>query len=60
MCRVSASCDYNKMTAKNLAVIFAPTIMRSPNENDELQEIPAQQKIVEILIKHTHTIFEKA
>ena len=53
--------ELNKMTAKNLAVVFAPTIMRSPNESDkalEIEELPAQQKIIEILIKHNDLIFE--
>ena len=61
--RVCLHSEINKMTAKNLAVVFAPTIMRSPNESDkmlEIQELPAQQRIVEMLIKHTDLIFENA
>ena len=56
--RVNAHSESNKMTASNLAVVFAPTIMRSPHESDEIQDLPSQRKIIEILIKHTPEIFE--
>ena len=42
------------MTAYNLAVVFAPTLMRSPSEDLSLiKDLPLQRHFVELLIlKH--------
>lgn len=50
----------NKMDAKNLSVIFAPTIMRSPYSAGVMavQKLPQQRKAVEILITKCHELFK--
>ena len=43
----------NKMTAKNLAVVFAPTLIRSPNQADQftdMKRLPEHKDIVEMMI----------
>ena len=57
--RVADFCDVNKMKSSNLAVVFAPTIMRSPNVEDLLlKDIPLQKKIVEFMIDNYSLLFE--
>ena len=50
----------NKMDSKNLSVIFAPTIMRSPYSAGVMavQKLPQQRKAVEILITKCHELFK--
>lgn len=50
----------NKMDAKNLSVIFAPTIMRSPYSAGVMavQKLPQQRKAVEMLITKCHELFK--
>ena len=41
------------MTAKNLAVVFAPTLIRSPNQADQftdMKRLPEHKDIVEMMI----------
>ncbi len=57
--RVADFSDVNKMKSSNLAVVFAPTIMRSPNvENLLLKDIPLQKKLVEFMIDNYSLLFE--
>ena len=53
--RVDEMSSVNKMTAYNLSVVFAPTLMRSPSEDMSLvKDIPLQRHFVEMLIlKHS-------
>jgi len=46
------------MTYKNLAVVFAPTLLRSPQQNGlmEVKRLPGQREAVELLIKHYDTL----
>ena len=49
------------MDAKNLAVIFTPTVMRSPYNNTGImavQKLPEQKKAMDLLIQHYHTLFQ--
>lgn len=51
----------NKMDAKNLSVVFAPTLMRSPDNTADLsavQKLPQQRKAVEMLITNCHKLFQ--
>jgi len=49
--------DTNRMTADNLAVVFAPTLMRSNNEMFAFADLSQQRKLVEFLIINYHEIF---
>ncbi len=49
------------MTALNLAVVFAPTLMRSPSEVEDhslLKDLPLQKTFVEYLISYHDTLFK--
>ncbi|XP_065882787.1 N-chimaerin-like isoform X2 [Dysidea avara] len=55
--RVAEQHDTNRMTADNLAVIFAPTLMRSENDMFAFADLSQQRKLVEFLIINYHDIF---
>ena len=45
------------MSEKNLAVVFAPTVMRSPSVDvNSFKLIPKQQLLMETLIKHVDLV----
>ncbi len=46
------------MTARNLAVVFAPTVMRSPEENIIVQDLPLQRTFLEYLINYHQILFK--
>lgn len=45
------------MTPKNLAVVFAPTIMRDHNIEREMTDMHAKNNAVQFIIENTHNIF---
>jgi N-acetyl-gamma-glutamylphosphate reductase len=52
----------NKMTARNLAVVFAPTLIRSPNQTiadqfTDMKRLPEHREIVELLISNKKYFF---
>ena len=50
----------NKMTARNIAVVFAPTLIRSPNTSDnftDMKRLPEHREIVELLILNKKYFF---
>jgi hypothetical protein len=48
----------SKMNARNLSVVFAPTLMRSPDENTSLiRDLPLQRDFIEYIILHNHILF---
>ena len=51
--------EINKMTATNLAIIFAPSFMKSKTESplDLMNNIPTYQRIVEFLINNSEALF---
>ena len=56
-CSVSSNSSLNKMSVKNLAVVFAPTVMRSPSVDvNSFKLIPKQQLLMETLIKYVDSI----
>ncbi|XP_013929885.1 PREDICTED: rho GTPase-activating protein 29 isoform X3 [Thamnophis sirtalis] len=63
LCRVSEQSEENKMSARNLGIIFGPTLIR-PRETDatlslsSLVDYPYQARIIELLITHYEKIFD--
>lgn len=56
--RVDEKSSINKMTAYNLSVVFAPTLMRSPSEDLSLvKDITLQRHFVEMLILKHNVLF---
>ncbi|CAG9817323.1 unnamed protein product, partial [Phaedon cochleariae] len=57
--RVSDNCQVNKMEAKNLAIVFGPTIVRPEGETMEsmVSHMTNQCKIVETLVTHADWFF---
>ncbi|XP_028283061.1 rho GTPase-activating protein 29-like isoform X2 [Parambassis ranga] len=61
--RVTEQAEENKMTASNLGIIFGPTLVK-PRQTDaevslsSLVDYPYQALMVELLVRHFHTVFE--
>lgn len=58
--RVQQLKSSNKMDSKNLALVFTPSLMRSPYNNTgmmAMQKLPEQKKAVDLLIQHFHSLF---
>jgi hypothetical protein len=45
------------MTPRNLAVVFAPTIMRDTNIEREMTDMHAKNLAVQYIIENSHSIF---
>ena len=57
--RVDSHSSENKMSARNLAVVFAPTLMRAPSEDKILvQDLPIQKYFVECMILKHNVLFQ--
>ena len=56
--------EVNKMTSHNLAIVFAPTILKAPEDSGDfdprllLMDMKFQQMVVDLLIKHHTEIFD--
>lgn len=52
--KVAEHGEHNRMDARNLAIVFGPTIVRTAEENVTImvQDMKNQCKIVELLISH--------
>uniref|UniRef100_A0A3B3Z7M3 Uncharacterized protein n=1 Tax=Periophthalmus magnuspinnatus TaxID=409849 RepID=A0A3B3Z7M3_9GOBI len=57
--RVTQNEKFNLMNAENLAIVFGPTLMRSPNQDamTALNDIRYQRQVVEVLIKNEDLLF---
>ncbi|XP_030379307.1 rho GTPase-activating protein 21 isoform X2 [Scaptodrosophila lebanonensis] len=60
LCRVSDNCEVNRMEPKNLAIIFGPSIIRTPNDTLEtaVKDMKHQCRIVELLVTQYDYFFE--
>jgi hypothetical protein len=47
------------MSPKNLAVVFAPTIMRGEEIEREMSDMHAKNNAVQFIIENSHTIFSE-
>jgi len=54
---VSQNCNENRMTVVNLAVIFAPTLLRSPTEQIDMTHTGDAMTILQLLIGKFDEIF---
>ena len=54
---VSRHSEKNKMDAHNLAVVFGPTLLRIPNEQDMIAYQSHVNGMIEFIIKHCGEIF---
>lgn len=48
------------MSPKNLAVVFAPTIMRDLSIEKEMTDMHSKNVAVQYIIEHSSTIFSEA
>jgi len=55
-----ANVDFPQMSPKNLAVVFAPTIMRDHSLEKEMTDMHAKNIAVQYLIENSHVIFSDA
>ncbi|ORZ06336.1 Rho GTPase activation protein [Lobosporangium transversale] len=50
----------NLMTAKNLSVVFGPTLMRNPDPTREIEDMTLRNLVIEHLIINVHNLFDTA
>lgn len=60
LARVASRESENLMTPKNLAVVFAPTIMRDTSLEREMTDMHAKNNAVQFIIENSHEIFGNA
>ncbi|KAJ4225503.1 Rho-type gtpase-activating protein [Fusarium solani] len=60
LARVAKREPENLMSPKNLAVVFAPTIMRDTSIEREMTDMHAKNIAIQFVIENSHTIFEDA
>jgi len=60
LCRVREHEARNLMTSLNLAVVFAPTVMRPGSLEREVSDMFAQRTVVQALVEMCEVIFEEA
>ncbi|KAG0089642.1 hypothetical protein BGZ92_004478 [Podila epicladia] len=55
--RVTQNSCVNRMNAKNLSVVFGPTLMRNPDPSKEIVDVTYKNLAIEFLILHTDELF---
>lgn len=57
LARVVSKKSVNLMTPKNIAVVFAPTIMRDLSLEREMTDMQARNDVVQFVVEHSEEIF---
>ncbi|KAH0612602.1 uncharacterized protein H6S33_008982 [Morchella sextelata] len=57
LARVAARKEENLMTTRNLAVVFAPTLLRHMTDEREITDMHAKNNAIQFLIDHNEVIF---
>ncbi|KAF7560518.1 hypothetical protein G7046_g3605 [Stylonectria norvegica] len=60
LARVAQREPENLMSPKNLAVVFAPTIMRDTSLEREMTDMHAKNLAIQFVVENSHVIFEDA
>ncbi|KAI8063501.1 hypothetical protein BC940DRAFT_307363 [Gongronella butleri] len=55
--RIQLHNEENRMTIKNLALVFGPTLMRSQDSSRDLMDMGVKNAVVEYLISHVYELF---
>jgi hypothetical protein len=48
------------MTAKNIAVVFGPTLMRDIDQNRDLLEMNFKNAVIEFILNHMYVLFNRS
>jgi len=56
--RVVERCEENLMTSSNVAVVFAPTIMRPESLSREMTDTAKKNEVVQFLVENCRAIFK--
>lgn len=56
--RVVARNEENLMTSSNIAVVFAPTIMRPESLSQEMTDTAKKNEVVQFLVENCRTVFK--
>jgi hypothetical protein len=59
LCRVRQSSSENLMTAKNISVVFGPTLMRDSDSNRDLLEMNFKNATIEFILNHIYVLFNR-
>jgi hypothetical protein len=57
LARVVAKSSKNLMTPKNVAVVFAPTIMRDRSVEREMTDVQRRNEVVQFVVENSFEIF---
>lgn len=58
--KVYTRCDENRMTVKNLAMVFAPTLMRHSDPSRDFLDISYKNATIEYILLHTNELFNSS
>ena len=47
------------MSSENLAIVFAPTLMRSPDATASLMAVKLEQTVTELIVSHQKELFSR-
>jgi hypothetical protein len=55
--KVVKQCETNRMTVKNLSMVFAPTLMRHSDPSRDFLDISYKNATIEYILLHTAELF---